>query len=98
MIGDVEFNSSTYYKYLNVFWEGLVDNLGQDKETARKAVLALLQAAVLSPAKAKHICSTQSSRPCPGRNIIQEHSGHLCQRLYQAGQIDLREIHHGCIG
>jgi 20S proteasome alpha/beta subunit len=39
MIGDVEFNSSTYYKYLNVHWEKLVENLGGDVATARKAVL-----------------------------------------------------------
>ncbi|MEN4041482.1 MAG: type I-E CRISPR-associated protein Cas7/Cse4/CasC [Anaerolineaceae bacterium] len=45
MIGDVEFNSSTYYKYLNIHWEGLVNNLGGDIEVARQAVLALLEAA-----------------------------------------------------
>jgi CRISPR system Cascade subunit CasC len=45
MIGDVEFNSSTYYKYLNIHWEGLVDNLGGDVEIARQAVLALTEAA-----------------------------------------------------
>lgn len=46
MIGDVEFNSSTYYKYLNVHWESLVTNLGGDVEVARHAVLALLEAAM----------------------------------------------------
>lgn len=45
MIGDIEFNSCTYYKYLNVHWEELVKNLGGDKQVARRAVLALLQAA-----------------------------------------------------
>jgi CRISPR system Cascade subunit CasC len=45
MIGDVEFNSSTYYKYLNVHWEGLLANLGGDAEVCRKAVLALVEAA-----------------------------------------------------
>lgn len=45
MIGDIEFNSCTYYKYLNVHWEELVKNLGGDKEVARRAVLALLEAA-----------------------------------------------------
>lgn len=45
MIGDVEFNSSTYYKYLNVHWEGLVENLGDDTEVARQVVLALVEAA-----------------------------------------------------
>jgi CRISPR system Cascade subunit CasC len=45
MIGDVEYNSSTYYKYLNVHWEELVKNLGGDRETACRGILALLEAA-----------------------------------------------------
>lgn len=48
MIGDIEFNSCTYYKYLNVHWEELIKNLGDDKEVARRAVLALLRAAALT--------------------------------------------------
>ncbi|MHB1356276.1 MAG: type I-E CRISPR-associated protein Cas7/Cse4/CasC [Anaerolineae bacterium] len=44
MIGDIEFNSSTYYKYLNVHWEQLCSNLGGDVDVARRAVLALLEA------------------------------------------------------
>jgi CRISPR system Cascade subunit CasC len=45
MIGDIEFNSSTYYKYINVHWDGLVKNLGGDVEVARQAVLTLVEAA-----------------------------------------------------
>ena len=45
MIGDVEFNSATHYKYLNIHWEELVKNLGGDKAIAQDAVLALLEAA-----------------------------------------------------
>lgn len=45
MIGDTEFNSCTYYKYLNVHWEELVTKLGGDTDVARRAVLALLEAA-----------------------------------------------------
>lgn len=45
MIGDVEFNSATHYKYLNVHWEELVKNLGDDEALAHDAVLALLEAA-----------------------------------------------------
>jgi CRISPR system Cascade subunit CasC len=48
MIGDIEYNSCTYYKYLNVHWNNLVDNLGGDKEVARRAVLALLEAAAMA--------------------------------------------------
>ena len=46
MIGDIEFNSSTYYKYINVHWDGLVHNLGGDTAVAAQAVVALLEAAV----------------------------------------------------
>lgn len=51
MIGDVEFNSCTYYKYLNIHWEELIKNLGDDKDSkdiARCAVLTLLEAAALA--------------------------------------------------
>lgn len=59
MIGDVEFNSACYYKYFNVHVDGLLDNLtgkafkreasGEDvsnaRETAAKAIVALIEAA-----------------------------------------------------
>lgn len=45
MIGDVEFNSSTYYRYINIHWEQLVANLGDDRALAAEAVLALIEAA-----------------------------------------------------
>jgi CRISPR system Cascade subunit CasC len=53
MIGDVEFNSSTYYKYFNIHWESLVDNLGGETETALKAVIALIEAAALAQPSGK---------------------------------------------
>jgi CRISPR system Cascade subunit CasC len=53
MIGDVEYNSSTYYKYLNVHWEELCKNLGSDTEVARRAVLALLEAAATAQPSGK---------------------------------------------
>jgi CRISPR system Cascade subunit CasC len=53
MIGDVEYNSSTYYKYLNVHWEQLLENLGGDVEVARRAVLALLEAAATAQPSGK---------------------------------------------
>jgi CRISPR system Cascade subunit CasC len=43
MIGDVEFNSSCYYKYCNVHWETLLKNVGDDSAIARRAVVALLE-------------------------------------------------------
>ncbi len=53
MIGDVEYNSSTYYKYVNIHWEKLLENLGDDEEVARHAVLALVEAAALSQPSGK---------------------------------------------
>lgn len=53
MIGDVEFNSSTYYKYFNIHWEQLVDNLGGDVAAARDAVVALLEAAAVAQPSGK---------------------------------------------
>jgi CRISPR system Cascade subunit CasC len=48
MIGDIEYNSCTYYKYLNVHWEELIKNLGDDREIAKRSVLALLEAAAMA--------------------------------------------------
>lgn len=55
MIGDVEFNSCTYYKYLNVHWDGLLDNLGgkENMAVARRAVAALLKAAAMAQPSGK---------------------------------------------
>lgn len=53
MIGDVEFNSSTYYRYLNVHWEQLLENLGGDAAVARRAVLSLLAAAATAQPSGK---------------------------------------------
>ncbi|MCI0396336.1 MAG: type I-E CRISPR-associated protein Cas7/Cse4/CasC [Chloroflexi bacterium] len=53
MIGDVEFNSSTYYKYFNVHWEQLVENLGGDREIAARAVTALIEAAAMAQPSGK---------------------------------------------
>lgn len=44
-IGDTVFNSATYYKYLSVHWEGLVQNVA-DTAIAERAVRALIRAAV----------------------------------------------------
>jgi CRISPR system Cascade subunit CasC len=53
MIGDVEFNSSTYYKYLNVHWEELMANLKGDAAVARKAVRVLVEAAATAQPSGK---------------------------------------------
>ncbi len=63
MIGDIEFNSSTYYKYLSVHWEKLVENLGEDKDVARQAVLALVEAAATAQPTGKQNSFAAHSLP-----------------------------------
>ena len=63
MIGDIEFNSSTYYKYLNVHWEQLVENLGDDVAVARQAVLALIEAAATAQPSGKQNSFAAHSLP-----------------------------------
>jgi CRISPR system Cascade subunit CasC len=63
MIGDVEFNSSTYYKYLNVHWEGLVENLGGDRQVGCRAVLALVEAAATAQPSGKQNSFAAHSLP-----------------------------------
>lgn len=53
MISDVEFNSSTYYKYLNIHWEALVSNLGNDVRVARQTVKALIEASATAQPSGK---------------------------------------------
>ncbi|MCL4298324.1 MAG: type I-E CRISPR-associated protein Cas7/Cse4/CasC [Anaerolineae bacterium] len=53
MIGDVEFNSATHYKYFNVHWKQLLENLGGDSDIARQAVLALVEAAATAQPSGK---------------------------------------------
>lgn len=53
MIGDVEFNSSTYYKYFNIHWDILVKNLGGDEQVAADAVQALIEAAAFAQPSGK---------------------------------------------
>lgn len=49
-IGDTAFNSATFYKYFSIHWEGLVKNVGDDREAALQGIQALIQAsATVSP-------------------------------------------------
>jgi CRISPR system Cascade subunit CasC len=46
MMGTVEFNSSCFYRYANIDFDQLTENLHQDVELARAAVKAFLQASI----------------------------------------------------
>lgn len=83
MIGDVEYNSACYYKYFSVDLRALVDNLvgrGIRKEVpaeeeqqagalARKAVLAMLEAAVMVTPSGKQ--NTFASHTLPAAVLIE---------------------------
>jgi CRISPR system Cascade subunit CasC len=77
MIGDVEFNSATYYKYFSIDVDGLIDNLvgrglqkdisQQDEQQARElvgnAVAAMIEAAVTIAPSGKQNTFASHTRP-----------------------------------
>jgi len=75
MIGDVEFNSSTYYKYLNVHWDQLLKNLGGDPGVGRRAVSALLEAAALAQPSGKQ--NSFAAHNLPDFVLVEVHERNL---------------------
>lgn len=47
-LGETAFNSATYYKYLNIHWEGLLANLQNDANLAKQSVRALTHAMMVA--------------------------------------------------
>lgn len=47
-LGETAFNSATYYKYINIHWEGLIENVQGDTQLAAQAVRALTHAIMLA--------------------------------------------------
>ncbi len=47
-LGETAFNSATYYKYLNIHWEGLLANLQNDADLAARSVQALTHAMMVA--------------------------------------------------
>jgi CRISPR system Cascade subunit CasC len=87
MIGDVEFNSATHYKYLNIHWEQLLANLGDDEEIARQAVVALLEAAAIAQPSGKQ--NSFAAHNLPDFILVEvqqrEFAGELRQCLCETG-------------
>lgn len=63
MIGDIEFNSATYYKYFSLDWDEFVRNLSGDTETARRALEAFLFAASLTTPSGKQNAFAANNPP-----------------------------------
>ncbi|MGE3287226.1 MAG: type I-E CRISPR-associated protein Cas7/Cse4/CasC [Pseudonocardia sp.] len=68
MIGTVEFNSSTLYRYATVDVDRLRDNLGSDPKAARRAVEAFVRAFVLSMPTGKQ--NTFANRTLPDAVLL----------------------------
>lgn len=103
MIGDIEFNSSTFYKYLNVHWEQLVKSLGNDTAIARQAVLALLEAAATAQPSGKQ--NTFAAHNLPDlvlvevreRNLPVSYANAFIKPAQQNFKQSLMDVSIGCL-
>lgn len=104
MIGDVEFNSSTYYKYINVHWEKLLENLGNNEEVARRAALALVEAAALSQPSGKQNSFAAQNLPdvilleVSPRNVPVSYANAFLKPVYPKGDKDLMDASKDAFG
>jgi CRISPR system Cascade subunit CasC len=97
MIGDVAFNSSTYYKYINIHWEKLVENLGGDLTMARQAAKALLEAVVTAQPSGKQNTFAAFNLPdfvlveITSRNLPVSYANAFLKPAYASGDQTLME-------
>lgn len=97
MIGDMEFNSSTYYKYFNIHWETLVKNLGGDTEIALNGVTALIEAAALAQPSGKQNSTAAQNLPdfvlveAGRKNIPVSYANAFLEPAYQGRQTSLMQ-------
>ena len=75
MIGDVEFNSATYYKYFAIDVSALTENLGGDAETARRSIAAFLRAAALATPTGKQ--NTFAAHNPPDAVLVEVSESHV---------------------
>ncbi len=75
MIGDVEFNSATYYKYFAVDVAALTGNLGGDADIAHRAVTAFLRAAALTTPTGKQ--NTFAAHNPPDAILVEISESHV---------------------
>jgi len=75
MIGDVEFNSATYYKYFAIDATALTRNLGGDSETARRSITAFLRAAALATPSGKQ--NTFAAHNPPDAILVEVSESHV---------------------
>ncbi len=95
MIGDMEFNSSTYYKYFNIQWEKLLENLGGDVEIAKQAVAALIEAASTAHPSGKQ--NSTAALNLPDFVLVDVKARNLPVSLANAFQKPLRANYEGSL-
>jgi CRISPR system Cascade subunit CasC len=75
MIGDVEFNSATYYKYFAIDVTALAHNLGGDADTAQRSIAAFLRAAALATPTGKQ--NTFAAHNPPDAVLVEVSASHV---------------------
>jgi CRISPR system Cascade subunit CasC len=94
MMGDVEFNSSCYYKYFSIDWDSLLHKVG-DPEVAREAVAAFIRAAVLTTPTGKQNSFAAHNPPdfvmveCKSRKVPLSYANAFVDPVAPRGRNDL---------
>jgi CRISPR system Cascade subunit CasC len=73
MMGTIEFNSSCFYRYANIDFGQLVENLQGDVDLARKAVKAFLRAAVAAVPTGKQNSMAAQNPPSFVLAVVRPH-------------------------
>ena len=73
MIGTVEFNSATLYRYTNIDLGDLTRNLGDDRELAVKAALAYIRSFLLAIPSGKQSSFAAQNLPSAALAVVREH-------------------------
>jgi len=94
MMGDVEFNSSCYYKYFSIDWDSLLQKVG-DPEVARAAVSGFIRAAVLTTPSGKQNSFAAHNPPdfvmveCKPKKVPQSYANAFVDPIVPRGKNDL---------
>jgi CRISPR system Cascade subunit CasC len=98
MIGDVEFNSSCFYKYFSLDWTSLVGKLGGDAELGRLALRAFARAAVLTTPTGKQNSFAAHNPPdlilveCKESKVPLSYANAFVQPAWPRGEHDLVDV------
>lgn len=73
MIGTVEFNSATFYRYTSIDVGDLTKNLGEDHDLAVKAALAYIQGFLMAIPSGKQTSFAAQNLPSAALAVVREH-------------------------